>query len=119
MRPEDPQLPGDHARELRKGKGGLEGKGGRAEAVLAVLRGVSLAEVAAQAGASADEVLGWVDTFCEAGEARLAEAPVLEPTGRDRFLTLIAHEFRTPLSIIGGWADLYRPNSRTPGHRPS
>jgi two-component system OmpR family sensor kinase len=83
-----------------------EARGGRAEAVLAVLRGVSLAEVAKRAGTSTDEVLNWVDTFCEAGEARLAEAPALEPTGRDRFLTLIAHEFKTPLSIIGGWADL-------------
>lgn len=79
---------------------------GRTEAVLAVLRGESVTEVAARWGATTEDLLGWVDTFCEAGEARLSEGPVLEPTGRDRFLTLIAHEFRTPLSIIAGWADL-------------
>ena len=42
----------------------------------------------------------------DGGEARLAEGAPLEPVSRDRFLTLIAHEFRTPLSIIGGWVDM-------------
>jgi signal transduction histidine kinase len=51
-------------------------------------------------------VLQWVDLFCAGGEARLAEGAPLEPVTRDRFLTLIAHEFRTPLSIIAGWVDV-------------
>jgi signal transduction histidine kinase len=46
-----------------------------------------------------------VDLFCEGGQDRLSERMPLEPGTRDRFLTLIAHEFRTPLAIIAGWAD--------------
>lgn len=78
----------------------------RAEAALSVLRGSSVNEVAARLGVEPDIVLRWVDLFCEGGEARLADETPLAPGARDRFLTLIAHEFRTPLAIISGWADL-------------
>lgn len=80
--------------------------GTRAEAALSVLRGASVAQVAEGLGVSPDAVLHWVDLFCEGGEARLEEGSPLEPVTRDRFLTLIAHEFRTPLSIIAGWVDM-------------
>jgi len=75
----------------------------RSEAALSVLRGASVAQVAAEIGTSEEVLLQWVDLFCEGGEARLAEVAPLEPVARDRFLTLVAHEFRTPLTIIGGW----------------
>lgn len=79
---------------------------GKAEAVLAVLRGVSVAEVAAKRRVDHETVLRWVDLFCEGGQSRLAEQDPLAPGARDRFLTLIAHEFRTPLAIISGWVDV-------------
>lgn len=79
---------------------------GRVEAALSVLGGASVAQVADEFGVSPEVVLQWVDLFCEGGESRLAEGAPQGPGNRDRFLTLIAHEFRTPLAIIGGWADL-------------
>lgn len=78
----------------------------RAEAALSVLRGASVAEVAGAHGVGPEVVLRWVDLFCEGGEARLTDEAPLAPSTRDRFLTLIAHEFRTPLAIISGWVDL-------------
>lgn len=78
----------------------------RTEAVLGVLSGASVTRTAEELGVSSETVLGWVDLFCEGGEARLSRGAPLEPVNRDRFLTLIAHEFRTPLAIIGGWADV-------------
>jgi len=78
---------------------------GRAEAALSVLRGASVAQVAEDRGVEPEVVLQWVDLFCEGGEARLSERAPLDPVARDRFLTLVAHEFRTPLAIISGWLD--------------
>jgi signal transduction histidine kinase len=65
-----------------------------------------VAEVAGGLGVDAETVLRWVDLFCEGGQARLAEEAPLGPGARDRFLTLIAHEFRTPLAIISGWVEV-------------
>jgi signal transduction histidine kinase len=82
----------------------MAGTDGRVEAVLSVLRGASVAEVAESNGVTPEAVLNWVDLYCQGGEDRLSRrAP--EPGTRDRFLTLIAHEFRTPLAIISGWVD--------------
>ncbi|MGH9106887.1 MAG: ATP-binding protein [Acidimicrobiales bacterium] len=92
----------------------MTGSEGRTEAVLAVLRGASVAEVAQEAGASPEELLEWVDLFCAGGEARLGAGAALEPVGRDRFLMLIAHEFRTPLSIIAGWVDVVSASGPLP-----
>jgi len=78
----------------------------RAEAALAVLRGASVAEVAGRIGVDPGTVLHWADLFCEGGEARLSEVAPLAPGVRDRFLTLISHEFRTPLAIISGWVEV-------------
>jgi signal transduction histidine kinase len=65
-------------------------------------------------GVSPEVVLQWVDLFCEGGEARLAEGAPVEPGTRDRFLTLIAHEFRTPLAIIAGWVDVMTGTATLP-----
>ncbi len=88
----------------------MPGTDGRVEAALSVLRGASVAQVAQGLGVSTQVVLEWVDLFCEGGEARLAGGAPLDPGNRDRFLTLIAHEFRTPLAVIRGWADLLAGN---------
>lgn len=74
--------------------------------MLAVLSGTSVVEVSQGLDVGIETLLRWVDLFCEAGEARLADDSPLAPGARDRFLTLIAHEFRTPLAIISGWVDL-------------
>lgn len=79
---------------------------GKAKAALDVLRGASVAAVAASLDVDPESVLHWTDLFCEGGQARLAEETPLAPGARDRFLTLIAHEFRTPLAIISGWVDM-------------
>jgi signal transduction histidine kinase len=83
----------------------MAGEDGRAEAALSVLRGVSVAQVSEERGVAPEVVLQWVDLFCEGGEARLSERAPVDPVARDRFLTLVAHEFRTPLAIISGWLD--------------
>lgn len=75
-------------------------------AALLVLGGRSLAEVAAELDVEEELVARWTDLFVEGGRLRLAGR--LDPSsfeGRDRFLVLIAHEFRTPLTIIRGWAE--------------
>jgi signal transduction histidine kinase len=83
----------------------VQSREGRVEAALQVLRGASVNEVAEARGVEPEIVLRWVDLFCEGGEARLTERGAVEADVRDRFLTLIAHEFRTPLAIIGGWVE--------------
>jgi signal transduction histidine kinase len=97
--------PDDKAIPRRWAAKPMASEDGRAEAALSVLRGVSVAQVAEERGVEPDVVLQWVDLFCEGGEARLSERAPLGPVERDRFLTLVAHEFRTPLAIISGWLD--------------
>lgn len=87
---------------------------GRAEAALSVLRGVSVAQVAEEQGVTPEILLQWVDLFCEGGEARLSERAPVDPVTRDRFLTLVAHEFRTPLAIISGWVDTMLASGSAP-----
>ena len=86
---------------------------GHVEAVLSVLRGASVAEVAERSGVAPEAVLNWVDLYCEGGEERLSRR-ALAPGTRDRFLTLIAHEFRTPLAIISGWVDTLLSSEQPP-----
>jgi signal transduction histidine kinase len=97
--------PDDKAIPRRWAARAMASEDGRAEAALSVLRGVSVAQVAEEQGVEPEVVLQWVDLFCEGGEARLSERAPLGPVERDRFLTLVAHEFRTPLAIISGWLD--------------
>lgn len=81
----------------------------RVEAALEVLRGSPAEQVAADHGVDAAQVREWTQLFVEGGKLRLDGR--MDPTSyeaRDRFLTLIAHEFRTPLTIIGGWVETLR-----------
>jgi signal transduction histidine kinase len=76
------------------------------EAVLAVLGGAGLADVAERYGTDAEAVQRWVEQFVEGGRLRLGgQMDSTSVEARDRFLVLIAHEFRTPLTIIGGWVE--------------
>jgi signal transduction histidine kinase len=79
----------------------------RATAVLAVLAGVAPDVVAARTGVDPFILDGWVRTFVESGRAGLAGLAA-DPPGahRERYLGLVAHELRSPLAMIHGWADL-------------
>lgn len=76
---------------------------------MAVLGGSTAEQVAADHNVDPDQVREWVRLLLEGGKLRLDGR--MDPTSyeaRDRFLTLIAHEFRTPLTIIGGWVETLR-----------
>jgi signal transduction histidine kinase len=78
----------------------------RARAALEVLNGVPVEAVAAAMAVEPELVQRWASQYAEGGELRLAGR--MDPSSfeaRDRFLALIAHEFGTPLSIIGGWVE--------------
>lgn len=77
----------------------------RATAVLAVLAGVSTDNVAARFGVSEEVLAGWVRVFVEAGREGVTDSEP-EQQHRDRYLSLISHELRSPLTMIQGWADL-------------
>lgn len=79
----------------------------RATAVLAVLAGVS-AELVAQRNGVAREVLdSWVEVFVAGGRQGLAGETTAEAVvQRDRHLGVVAHELRSPLQMIRGWAEL-------------
>lgn len=77
----------------------------RVSAVLEVLAGSSVIEVARRVGAEPAMVHRWTRLFTDAGAARLSNQP--DPAlarQRDRFLAAFAHELRTPLAIARGWA---------------
>ena len=87
----------------------------RADAALAVLGGRTPAAVAADMQVETELVERWVELFVEGGRLRLAGR--LDPSSfeaRDRFLVLIAHEFRTPLTTIGGWVETMLGDELTP-----
>src|SRR5579875_2980834 len=87
----------------------------RVDAALAVLKGVPVAAVAAEHGVEPDLVERWARLFVEGGKLRLDGR--MDPSSyeaRDRFLTLIAHEFRTPLTIIAGWVETLRSGALPP-----
>lgn len=78
----------------------------RRRIALAVLSGRSAAEVAAEWGVEPELVARWVELFDEGGQMRLAGlADPRSFEARDRFLVLVAHEFRTPLTVIKGWVE--------------
>lgn len=90
----------------------------QAAAALAVLGGAPVSEVAAGHGVEPAVVEEWVDAFVDGGRRRLAGR--LDPTSseaRDRFLVLIAHEFRTPLTVIGGWVETIQSTDLAPAVR--
>ncbi len=78
----------------------------RADAALAAVRGEPVASIAARTGYPAEVIERWADVFIDAGTARVEGRDVVTSyEQRDRFLALVAHEFRTPIAIIGGWAE--------------
>ena len=90
----------------------------RVDAVLAVLAGEASATVADRLQIEPELVDRWVELFIEGGRLRLAGR--LDPSSfeaRDRFLVLIAHEFRTPLTAIGGWVETMLTDELTPDQR--
>jgi len=94
--------------------GGSTTRGGRAEppdarvaAVLEVLAGAPVGEVARTCSVEPALVHRWVRIFVDAGSARLANQP--KPglaRQRDRFLAAFTHELRTPLAVAQGWASV-------------
>ena len=87
-------------------------RGGRADeptdarvaAVLEVLAGSPVADVAAGGTVEPALVHRWVRGFVEAGTAQVTNTPTAEAASqRDRFLTAFAHELRTPLAVAQGW----------------
>ena len=76
----------------------------RVPAVLEVLRGRPIAEVATRWHVDADRLADWVRAFVEAGTAQVTDQPAADAAEqRDRFLAAFAHEVRTPLSMAQGW----------------
>ncbi|CAN5205565.1 hypothetical protein BH23ACT9_BH23ACT9_01160 [soil metagenome] len=81
----------------------------RATAVLAVLGGVAPDTVASRYGVARVVLDRWVTSFVHAGrEGLVAGAASVHHSDehRDRYLGLIAHELRSPLAMIQGWADV-------------
>lgn len=79
----------------------------RVSAVLAVLAGEPLLDVASRHGADPALVTRWLSAFVEAGTAQVTNRPDPEAARqRDRFLAAFLHELRTPLSIALGWSQM-------------
>jgi signal transduction histidine kinase len=79
----------------------------RVAAVLEVLTGCAVAEVAARWRVEPALLGRWVRTFVEAGTAAVTNRPDPDAARqRDRFLAAFAHEVRTPLTVALGWLSL-------------
>jgi signal transduction histidine kinase len=77
----------------------------RVQAVLEVLGGDGVAEVAARWSVDPALVHRWVRGFVEAGSAHVTNRPAAEAAReRDRYLAAFAHELRTPLTTARAWA---------------
>ncbi|WP_370325628.1 ATP-binding protein [Euzebya sp.] len=84
------------------------GADARATAVLTVLGGVSARTVADRYDIPVSLLDRWVSDFLAAGRSAMAdEHPEGDARARhDRYLSLVAHELRSPLAMLQGWADL-------------
>ena len=79
----------------------------RVAAARAVIGGAPVEEVAGAHGVEPELVARWRDLYDEGGELRLSgRMDQASFEARDRFLPLLAHEFRTPLTVIKGWVEL-------------
>lgn len=100
----------DHAAmrpQLVQGGRADEPTDARVAAVLEVLAGSPVAEVARRWAVDAALVHRWVRAFVEAGTAQVTNTPTAEAASqRDRFLAAFAHELRTPLAVAQGWVSL-------------
>ncbi len=77
----------------------------RIRAARAVLGGADAEAVATSMTTDAELVASWAELYAEGGELALRLDP-MSFDARDRFLPLVAHAFRTPLTVIGGWVEL-------------
>jgi signal transduction histidine kinase len=100
----------DEARPaLRAVDGGRDGAptDARVAAVLEVLGGRTVAEVAREAMVEPVLLHRWVRAFVDAGTAQVTNKPDSDAARqRDRFLAAFAHELRTPLTVARGWGEL-------------
>ena len=77
----------------------------RVRAVLEVISGTPVTEVAASHDVESAVLQRWLTAFINAGSARITNHPEGELAAqRDRFLAAFAHELRTPLAVAQGWA---------------
>lgn len=84
---------------------GREESDPRVRAVLEVLAGDGVAEVAARWSVEPALVRRWVRGFVDAGSAQVTNRPAADALReRDRYLAAFAHELRTPLTTAQGWA---------------
>ena len=68
---------------------------------IAAIRGEDPAAISARTGYTPELIERWADLFMDAGAARVEGRDVVTSyEQRDRFLALVAHEFRTPIAII-------------------
>ena len=79
----------------------------RVSAVLEVLSGAPVNEVARTWSLDAVLLRRWVAAFTHAGKAAVTNRPDGDAAiQRDRFLAAFAHEMRTPLAVARGWSDV-------------
>lgn len=77
----------------------------RVLAVLDVIGGATVGDVAAGSGFDPIVLHRWVADFVAAGSAQVCNRPRVDQAAeRDRFLAAVAHELRTPLAVARGWA---------------
>jgi signal transduction histidine kinase len=77
----------------------------RISMVLAVLRGRSIDDVAAEWDVLPSLLHRWVADFLVAGSSAITNRPDPDATRqRDRFMVALAHELRTPMAVARGWA---------------
>lgn len=76
----------------------------RVAAVLEVLAGGTVPEVAQRWSVDTTVLHRWVSAFVDAGTAQVTNRPDPRAASqRDRFLAAFAHELRTPLTVARGW----------------
>lgn len=88
----------------------------RVAAVLEVLAGSSVTEVAQRWSVDTAVLSRWVGAFVDAGTAQVTNRPDPDAARqRDRFLAAFAHELRTPLTVAQGWVAMLLDEELPPG----
>jgi signal transduction histidine kinase len=78
----------------------------RAVAALAVLSGEDVSDVAERLGMPLSRVMRYAETFRAAGIAAVTGVAAEEEQAVDRYLGMLAHEMRAPISAVYGWVEL-------------
>ncbi|MBK5247942.1 MAG: HAMP domain-containing histidine kinase [Actinomycetales bacterium] len=79
----------------------------RVAAVLEMLAGVPVDEVARHWSVDPELLQRWQAAFVDAGTARVTNHPDPDAASqRDRFLAAFAHELRSPLAVAQGWVGM-------------